>query len=129
MLHELYEYDWRVQHQLFVPFRLLCLLFAHVRVHARARAHRRKPGLTAAEYFVVVAYLLFYYKLIYAIFPDNRLSAAEVVQMEKDLNTAIPSSCTFLALDRVAFVPKTAGQYSDVNSLMGQLYGGCGLNA
>ena len=39
---------------------------------------KRKPGLTAAEYFVVVCYLLLYYKLLYVIFPDARMSPAEV---------------------------------------------------
>ena len=37
---------------------------------------KRKPGLTAAEYFVVVCYLLLYYKLLYVIFPDARMSPA-----------------------------------------------------
>ena len=41
---------------------------------------KRKPGLTAAEYFVVVCYLLLNYKLLYVIFPDARLSPAEVQQ-------------------------------------------------
>ena len=39
---------------------------------------KRKPGLTAAEYFVVVCYLLLYYKLLYVIFPDSRMSPADV---------------------------------------------------
>ena len=37
---------------------------------------KRKPMLTMAEYFIVVCYLLFYYKLIYLVFPDDRPTPA-----------------------------------------------------
>lgn len=53
---------------------------------------KRKPMLTMAEYFIVVCYLLFYYKLMYVIFPDDRPTAAELVKFENDLDASIPSS-------------------------------------
>ncbi len=85
---------------------------------------KRKPTLTAAEYFVVVCYMLFYYKLLYVIFPDDRLSAAEVADLARDLDQAIPSACSYLALGGVAFV----GEDDTRNAaLAGNLYAGCGL--
>jgi len=84
---------------------------------------RRRKLLTCAEYFIVVAYLLFYYKLIYIIFPDNRLSPQEVVTLESGLNAAIPSACTFLALDRIAFIPNNNISHSTMESVASA----CGL--
>ena len=62
---------------------------------------RRKPALTAAEYLIVPLYLLITYWLMFAIFPDKRITAADLAATETALNAAIPSSCTFLAMDSV----------------------------
>ena len=50
---------------------------------------KRKPGLTAAEYFLVVCYMLFYYKLFYALFPDARMTPEEVAQLQDDLDQLV----------------------------------------
>ena len=48
---------------------------------------KRKPGLTAAEYFVVVCYLLLYYKLLYVAGQQRSAQAGE--QRSRRVNRAI----------------------------------------
>jgi len=82
---------------------------------------RRRPGLTLAEYFIVVCYMLFYYKLLYVIFPDSRYTSTEIAEMAQNLTKAIPSSCVYLALDKVGFIG------DDADKLMNAMYYDCGM--
>ena len=82
---------------------------------------RRRPGLTLAEYFVVVCYMLFYYKLLYVIFPDARYTSSEIAEMAQNLTKAIPNSCMYLALDKVGFIG------DDADKLMNAMYYDCGM--
>ena len=53
--------------------------------------------------------MLFYYKLLYVIFPDDRLTLTEINELDKNLTEAIPSSCVFMYMNKVAYV----GEHSE----------------
>ena len=86
------------------------------------------PPSPSPRYLIIPLYLLVTYWLMYAIFPDNRVTAADLAKLEMSMNAAVPSSCTFLAMDAVGFVRNgTSSAQAFQTGLMERTYRSCGL--
>ena len=71
--------------------------------------HHHSFSLTLSLTLSLSPDMLFYYKLLYVIFPDDRLTLTEINELDKNLTEAIPSSCAFMYMNKVAYV----GEHSE----------------
>ena len=69
----------------------------------RLLASRNKTMLWA-EYLIMPLYVILWMNLIVWVFPDDRLSLADLEILVDELNTAVPSACTFFP--QVAYFPQ-----------------------
>jgi len=76
--------------------------------------------MLAAEYLIMPFYVAFWLLIIVLVFPDDRLTLAEVKEIEREISLQVPDSCTFMA--QTAFFPNK----DDAKGYMAALGASCG---